>query len=155
MVCLVSKSIFFIYKQEDMVNMDNVYYTVSPAFKQVTKEQFDEFIQAYPRKLETDAYGVFEPPLISFNDFELASMWPYSIVAKSWGDRYLVAENYEEMFASRTADGIEKINKRIEERAIAQKRWQGFLAGTVTIEIRNENGETVAKFKDCNGVSLN
>lgn len=45
-----------------------------------TKQQFDDFLAAYPRPLKRDAYFVCDPPFISYNDFELGN-WPDSIVA--------------------------------------------------------------------------
>lgn len=52
-------------------------------YKQVSKEEFEEFIKSYPKKLEIDVCGISEPPLISYNDFSLGK-FPESIVAKEW-----------------------------------------------------------------------
>lgn len=49
--------------------------------KKVSKAEYLQFIEKYPRKLERDVYGVFEPPLVTYNDFTLGK-WPISIVAK-------------------------------------------------------------------------
>ena len=48
---------------------------------EVSKEEFDKFIHDYPRKLEKDVAGMYEPPLLTFNDFMVAPMWPRSVVA--------------------------------------------------------------------------
>lgn len=95
------------------------YYSVVPIHKKVTKEEFIKFIQNYPRKLKMDVWGACEPPLITYNDFELADRWPYSVVAKThaWSNdpdhyyyapeeerEYKIMENYEEVFASRTGN---------------------------------------------------
>ena len=96
-------------KQED-------FYTVEPVEKKVTKEEFEEFVNNYPRKLERDWCGISQPPLISYNDFELANRWPYSTVAYTWDytytpggisyteeeKEYYIVANYEEVFASKT-----------------------------------------------------
>ena len=93
------------------------FYTAKPKMKIVSKQEFEDFIKAYPRKLERDVFGACEPPSVTYNDFELANRWPYSIVANTWlytdkeGDRwnlpeeerrYLVMENYKEVFESKT-----------------------------------------------------
>lgn len=46
-----------------------------------TKEEFEAFVAAYPGHLERDIYGACEPPLVTFNDFKRAPMWPDSVVA--------------------------------------------------------------------------
>ena len=51
-------------------------------YKEVSKEEFDKFIQEYPNKLERDVTGICEPPLATYNDFTIASKWPESVVAK-------------------------------------------------------------------------
>jgi hypothetical protein len=40
--------------------------------------------EKYQRDLVFDVCIVSEPPLITFNDFELAPKWPESIVAQFW-----------------------------------------------------------------------
>jgi hypothetical protein len=51
-----------------------------------TEAEMREFIAAYPRKLEADVLGTYEPPLVTFNDFTLGK-WPESVVASySAGD---------------------------------------------------------------------
>jgi hypothetical protein len=52
------------------------------SFKTVSKAEFDAFIAAYPRKLVRDVAAMYEPPLLTFNDFTLAPKWPQSVVAK-------------------------------------------------------------------------
>lgn len=49
----------------------------------VTKEQFVHFINTYPNKLDIDVYRVYEPPLITYNDFTLGN-WPKSVVASTF-----------------------------------------------------------------------
>lgn len=60
------------------------FHTVEPIKKKVSKEEFQTFLDNYPRKLTYDWTGIFEPPAISYNDFELANRWPYSVVAHTW-----------------------------------------------------------------------
>jgi hypothetical protein len=56
---------------------------------QVTKEEFEEFIRKYDtnvHKLERDTCGIFDPPVVPYNDFSLGD-WPESVVAHfSWGE---------------------------------------------------------------------
>lgn len=95
------------------------FYTAEPKEKNVTKEEFEEFIKNYPRKLIKDVCGISDPPNITYNDLELANKWPYSIVARTFmysdeeGDywycpeekrTYAIMENYEEVFASKTGN---------------------------------------------------
>lgn len=97
--------------------MDNRYYTVEPIFENVSKEEFSDWLSKYPRKLERDVYAVVDPPAVSYNDFELADKWPYSIVARTSAysedpkdyfyeppeDRiYSVMRNFEEVYLSKT-----------------------------------------------------
>jgi hypothetical protein len=49
--------------------------------RKVTKEEFDIFITTYPNKLVRDVAWMYEPPLLSFNDFKIAGKWPESVVA--------------------------------------------------------------------------
>lgn len=98
------------------------YYNVEPIEKKVTCEEFDEFLKNYPRLLTIDVCGIFEPPCISYNDFELADRWPYSVVAKTWAysddpddyyyepedeRSYIIMVNYKEVFDSRTGNKTE------------------------------------------------
>jgi len=95
----------------------NKFYTAQPIKKRVTKEEFNAFLKQYPRKLVSDVYGVCDPPAISYNDFELANRWPYSIVANTWAyeddpndyyyaapenREYYIVENFAELFDSKT-----------------------------------------------------
>ena len=95
------------------------FYTKEPNMKQVKKDEFYEFIKNYPRELERHVSGISEPPAVSYNDFELANRWPYSVVARTFlysdkeGDYYYapeesrvyaIMENYEEVFASKTGN---------------------------------------------------
>lgn len=59
----------------------------------VTREEYQEFIENYPRELVKHVCAIVEPPLITFNDFTLGD-WPDSVVSRTWaysdikGDRY-------------------------------------------------------------------
>ena len=98
------------------------FYTCSPNMKKVTKQEFLDFIKSYPRKLERDVFGAYDPPAVSYNDFELANRWPYSIVAETmlYSDKpddfwytpeekrnYIIMINYPEVFASKTGNKVE------------------------------------------------
>lgn len=60
-------------------------------FKSVTKDEFEVFLDKYPRKLVRNVTSICEPPLVSFNDFERAPYWPDSVVAK-----YVAFTSYED-----------------------------------------------------------
>lgn len=49
----------------------DIHATIEKQFKNVTKEEFDEFIASYPRQLERDVCGIYEPPIVSYNDLEI------------------------------------------------------------------------------------
>lgn len=101
------------------------FYTAKPIKKKVSKQEFLNFIKNYPRKLEVDCCGISDPPNITYNDFELANRWPYSIVASTFAyddnpdnyfyepeDKrdYFIIINYEELFKSKTGN-IAKSNE--------------------------------------------
>jgi hypothetical protein len=50
-------------------------------YRNVTKEEFDKFVAAYPRPLVKDVCGIPQPPVLSYNDFSMGK-WPESIVAQ-------------------------------------------------------------------------
>ena len=96
--------------------MENKFYTIEPKEKRVSKSEFIEFLKKYPRKLG-DVCGICDPPSITYNDFELANRWPYSVVASTFAyddnpDGYFyepeesriykIVENHEELFKSKT-----------------------------------------------------
>ena len=110
-------SLFKKSKDAQPSRLANKFYTAQPIKRRVSKEEFDAFLKQYPRKLVGDVYGVCEPPAISYNDFELANRWPYSIVANTWvyddnpddyyyapveEREYYIVENFEELFSSKT-----------------------------------------------------
>lgn len=95
----------------------NKFYMTELEYKLVNKEEFYNFIKNYPRKLTCDCCGICDPPSITYNDFELANRWPYSIVASTFAysdnpdDYYYCPEekkvyriclNYKEAFDSKT-----------------------------------------------------
>lgn len=49
-------------------------------FRDASKEELDAFIVAYPRPLVKDVSGIWEPPVMAYNDFTKGN-WPDSIVA--------------------------------------------------------------------------
>ena len=85
--------------------------TIEKQFKDVTKQEFDEFIASYPRHLERDVCCICDPPVVSYNDWEIG-LWSRSIVAstmlysddpKNWyyepEDKrvYRIVTNYEDL----------------------------------------------------------
>lgn len=49
-------------------------------FKAVSAQELDDFVAQYPRGLVLDVLASYEPPLVTYNDFELG-IWPESVVA--------------------------------------------------------------------------
>jgi hypothetical protein len=87
------------------MDKEEKFYTVEKERRLVSKEEFQAFLSNYPRKLSGDYFM----DVYSYNDFELANAWPYSIVAKIYvgygaddPDEYEIVVNYEEVFNSKT-----------------------------------------------------
>ena len=78
-------------------------YTVAPKLEPCTKEEWREFLNNYPNKLQEDFYM----DAYSYNDFTIAKKWPDSIVAMAFPgygpddpDTFKIAKNMDEVFAS-------------------------------------------------------
>lgn len=137
------------------------YYSINPIKKKVTKEEFNEFLNKYPRRLACDVCGISDPPVISYNDFKLADRWPYSIVANTWAydddpngyfykpeekRDYYIVENYEEVFNSRT--GINTSEYEEKERQASTSGKQYFIKGITEAKLVNlESGDTLCTFE--------
>ena len=50
-------------------------------FYKVEKKQFESYLQEYKGKLVKDVCGIFEPPILTYNDLSLGK-YPESIIAK-------------------------------------------------------------------------
>jgi len=48
--------------------------------RKVSEEEFNAFVSAYGKDLETNVARMYEPPLKTYNDFALGK-WPESVVA--------------------------------------------------------------------------
>ena len=139
------------------------FYTVKPIEKKVSKQELDEYIASYPRKLYFDACGISDPPALSWNDFELAEKWPYSIVAHTWHYEddpndywyepeetrsYYIVENIEEVFASKTGRTDEEWHRQERERQETLQEELDkkglYIKGCTNITITNaETGEVI------------
>jgi hypothetical protein len=96
------------------VESGNKFYSIDQIWKTVSEQEFADFIQNYPRKLQFDVCGIAEPPSCSYNDFELANRWPWSVVANFDGGEpnayygwdykrtYQICTNTDECFAAKT-----------------------------------------------------
>lgn len=51
-------------------------------FKQVTEQEFNEFVDNYPNKLLWNVTRICEPPMGNHNDFTSGKVWPESMVTK-------------------------------------------------------------------------
>ena len=86
--------------------MENKFYTTEPNFINVSENKFFKFLHTYPRKLEEDFYM----DSYTWNDFELANRWPYSVVAicntgldsEVEVREFRIMSNYKEVFNSKT-----------------------------------------------------
>ncbi len=63
--------------------------------KLLTKDEFTAWLAAYPRPLSRNVCGIVEPPVVTWNDFEKAPMWPQSVVARKLAnsDKYEVVDD--------------------------------------------------------------
>jgi hypothetical protein len=50
--------------------------------KEVTKDEFVDFVKKYPNKLDWDVAHMVDPPMGSYNDFSDGKKWPESMIAK-------------------------------------------------------------------------
>jgi hypothetical protein len=51
-------------------------------WKELSRDEFVAWNKNYPKgRVERDVNGVYEPPLVTWNDFTLAPTWPDSTVA--------------------------------------------------------------------------
>ena len=140
---------------------EDKYYSIKPIKKKVTKEEFDEFLNKYPRRLTYDVCGISEPPAISYNDFKLADRWPYSIVANTYAydddpngyfyepeekRDYYIVENYEEVFNSRTGINTSEYEEKERQASILGKQY--FIKGITEAKLVNfESGDTLCTFE--------
>ena len=140
---------------------EDKYYSINPIKKKVTKEEFNEFLNKYPRRLTCDVCGISDPPAISYNDFKLADRWPYSIVANTWAydddpngyfyepeekRGYYIVENYEEVFNSRT--GINTSEYEEKERQASTSGKQYFIKEITEVKlVDRESGDTLGTFE--------
>lgn len=138
------------------------YYSVEPIRKKVSEQEFIEFIKNYPRKLVRHVSGICDPPSITYNDFELADRWPYSIIANTWmysddpddyfyepkeAREYEIIVNYEEIFNSRTGINTSEYEKQLKK---PEKNY--CLKGITEARIIDSNSNDVLftlELKDC------
>lgn len=88
-----------------------------PQAKEVTKQEFIDFIDSYLRSLTCDVCGICSPPVVSYNDFEIG-WWPLSVIASTheYDDNpedyfyapeeerfYSIVTNYKELYVEAQA----------------------------------------------------
>lgn len=56
---------------------------IESQIKKVTKQEFIDFCNSYPRALIRHVCGISDPPAVSYNDFEIG-WWPLSVVASTY-----------------------------------------------------------------------
>ncbi len=101
------------------MNKQSFYYSIDPQFIKVTKKEFIKYLNSFPRPLKRDVFGAYEPPSVTYNDFELADRYPYSVVASTFlydddpngyyytpeeNRVYRIMINYKEVFDSRSGN---------------------------------------------------
>lgn len=108
-----------------------------PQNKEVTKQEFIDFCNSYPRALARDVCGISDPPAVSYNDFEIG-WWPLSVVASAhlYTDNpedyyyapeeerfYSIVTNYKELYEEAQAllkkYKDEKFHKQLKDKFIA------------------------------------
>ena len=96
------------------------FYTAKPIIKEVSKEEFEEFIKNYPRQLERFCSHMNDE-IVCYYDKELAPYWLYNKVAKEWYSlyepytTYTIVVNYDELYNTRTGNA-ELFEKQVKER---------------------------------------
>jgi hypothetical protein len=111
--------------------------------KDVSREEFDAFVKAYPRPLTRDVTAICEPPLITFNDFERAPYWPGSVVASCNNDGTGGPNNFRvlaDINAPVHDDGKRDTDKplfdnngaQLFEGDVVKAKWGGSSAGRAT-----------------------
>ena len=76
-----------------------------PEFKEVTKEEFEEFLKNYPRELTPHGIYFCTPPVLEYEDFALGK-WPFFTVAMCCNEDYYgvhtewykICTNYEKLY---------------------------------------------------------
>ena len=87
------------------------HFIVKPIWKEVSKKEFINFLNNYPRQLKHDFswYGH------TYNDFEFANEWPDSVVARYYDEyndeSFYIMENYEEVYSNKTICEVEEDEK--------------------------------------------
>ena len=67
--------------------------------RKVSKEEFIDFLDSYPKELAMDICYVFDPPVVTYNDKSLGH-WPDSVVA--W---FLIEDEIEYLVKEGEQDG--------------------------------------------------
>ena len=65
-------------------------------FKEVTRDEFEAFVAAYPNPLTRGMTTICEPPQLDIMDLKRAPYWPDNLVAKKRGDYYAVIADIDE-----------------------------------------------------------
>lgn len=110
---------------------------IEPQIKEVTKQEFIDFCNSYPRSLAYNVCGISEPPAVSYNDFEIG-WWPLSVIASThkYNDNpedyfyvpeeerfYSIVINYKELYEEAQAllkkYKDEKFHKQLKDKFIA------------------------------------
>ena len=81
-----------------------------PQTKEVTKQEFIDFCNSYPRSLVRDVCGISDPPAVSYNDFEIG-WWPLSVIART----HLYADDPEDYFYTAAEERFYSIVTNYEE----------------------------------------
>lgn len=103
------------------------YYTEEPEWDDtIDEEDFNEFLDNYPRPLVEDASRTITPTIISFNDYELADKNPFSIVAECQEEydtdgelightNFKIMTNYADCFDSKTGNKRHNTYRDVED----------------------------------------
>ena len=76
-------------------------------WRKVTRREFDAFISSYDGKLVRDMCGIYEPPVLSYNDFKVADRWPASVVA--WVSMGLPPRSMKKYYLTKQSRGSEDV----------------------------------------------
>lgn len=87
-------------KKKEDESFDGWFYTVEPEWRDANKQEFDELIKNYPRRLMSDGFMDRR----TYFDFSVAPMWPYGLmVAQSDvpGSYFRICTNIDAVVASK------------------------------------------------------
>ena len=108
------------------------FYTAEPVYKEVSFIEFCEFLEDYPRELKKHIENFAQGSFTTYYDEEICDRYPLGKVATCSTDKsqgkstFIIIENYEELFNSRTGKRDADAKKILKEQ-LKKYREQGLV----------------------------